>query len=92
MDISNADIEILKNRLIGENLIELLKKNNLSKWRVAKDCDLTYRTILNWTQEKTKPTNENAITVGKYFNLIGIDEVARQKEIDELKERIDRLE
>jgi len=92
MDVTNVDMKILKGRLIGANLIELLEKNKLSKWRLAKDCDLTYRTILNWVQEKTKPTNDNAITVGKYFNLIGVDEVARQKEIDELKERINKLE
>ena len=92
MNINSVDMEILKSRLIGGNLIELLKKKKLSKWRVAKDCDLTYRTILNWVQEKTKPTDENAIKVGKYFSLIGVDEVARQKEIDDIKEKIRRLE
>lgn len=92
MSISSADMRILKNRLVGTNLIELLIKHNLPKWRLAKDCDLTYRTILNWAQEKTKPTDDNAIVVGRYFKLIEVDEVARQKEIEELKEKIERLE
>lgn len=91
MDTKGVDLIILKNRLTGSNLINLLKRKKLTKWKIAKDCGLTYRTILNWAQEKTKPTIDNAIIVGRYLNLIEVDEVERQREIKELKERIDRL-
>jgi len=92
MDTKGADLILLKNRLTGDNLINLLQRKKLSKWKVAKDCGLTYRTILNWTQEKTKPSTDNAILVGRYLNLIEVDEVERRKEIEDLKEKIQRLE
>ena len=91
MNIDTADLIILKNRLTGDNLINLLQTKKLSKWRVAKDCGLSYRTILNWVQNKVKPSTDNAIVVGRYFNLIEVDEVERRKEIDELQKKIDRL-
>lgn len=92
MDIKGADLIILKSRLMGSNLKNLLQIKKLTKWKVAKDCGLTYRTILNWTQNKTKPSIDNAIIVGRYLNLIEVDEVKRQKEIEEIKDRIERLE
>lgn len=94
MDIDTAGLRILKNQLRGSNLKSLIKKKNLTKWAIARDCGLTYRTILNWEQEKSSPSDENAIVVGRYLGIIKpseADVLEIKKEQAELKKKIDRL-
>lgn len=94
MNIGTADLIILKNQLRGSNLKTLIKEKKVTKWAIARDCNLTYRTILNWEQEKSMPSDDNAIVVGRYLGVIKPDEaevLALKKEQTELKKKIDRL-
>ena len=94
MDIDSADLKILKSRLRGSNLKKLISEKGLSKYRVAKDCGITYRTLLNWQKEVVEPSDDNAIIVGRYLGLIKPTEVEKhelKKEIDELNAKLQRL-
>ena len=94
MDIGTADLIILKSQLRGSNLKNLIKEKKVTKWAIARDCNLTYRTILNWEQEKSFPSDENAIVVGRYLGIIKpseADVLELKKEQAELSKKIDRL-
>lgn len=95
MNIDTVDLRLLKARLCGSNLKKLLLSKNLSKWRTAKDCGLTYRTLLNWEQEKVDPSDDNAIVVGRYLGLIKPTEGEKlelRKELEELNKKLQRIE
>ena len=95
MDINGADLKILKNRLRGSNLKNLLSLKGISKYRIAKDCGITYRTLLNWQKSVVEPSDENTIIVGRYLGLIKPNEAERhelKKQIDELNMKLRRLE
>lgn len=94
MDIDTADLKILKSRLGGSNLKKLISEKGISKYRIAKDCGITYRTLLNWEQEKVEPSDDNAIVVGRYLGLIKPTEAEKltlKKEIDELNAKLQRI-
>ncbi len=95
MNLSSADKEILRNKLIGTNLKNLLKKKGLKKYTVAKDCGLTYQTLLNWEKGRFKPSDDAVIIVARYLGLIEMDEADKlelQKDIEDINARFKRLE
>lgn len=89
-----VDLALIKPRLMGPNFKRLLKELSLTKWRVSKDCNVTYRTLINWQGGMTTPSDELAKRVGKYLGLIKPDEL-EIKEIEEqiiaLQSRLDRV-
>ncbi len=94
MNDEHPSMILLKKQLTGSNLIKLIIHKKLSKYRVAVDCGLTWRTIHNWIQGKSTPSNENALIVGQYLGLIPPSELEKQelkKEIDKLSAKVDRL-
>jgi len=94
MNIGSKDLILLKSKITGDNLKDLLKQKGLSKWKTAKDCRITYRTLLNWQKGITDPSDEIALRVAEYLGLIKPDEVKKQelqKEVKELQKKIDRL-
>lgn len=89
-----VDLALIKPRLKGANLKRLLKSLSLTKWRVAKDCDITYRTLINWQTGKTTPSDELALRVARYLGLIKPqdDEIKDiRKQIESLQSKLDRL-
>ncbi len=95
MNLSSADTEILRNKLVGTNLKNLLKKKGLKKYTVAKGCGLTYQTLLNWEKGRFKPSDDAVIIVARYLGLIEMDEADKlelQKDIDEINKKFKRLE
>ncbi|MEE9390568.1 MAG: helix-turn-helix transcriptional regulator [Candidatus Aminicenantaceae bacterium] len=89
-----VDLALIKPRLMGPNFKRLLKSLSLTKWRVSKDCNITYRTLINWQAGKTTPSDELAIRVGKYLGIIGSKEqeiMEIKKQMKELQDRIERL-
>lgn len=85
---------ILKKQLVGLNFKNLLIAKGLKKYRIAKGCGITYRTLLNWQKDITTPSDDNAILVGRYLGLIKPEEAEKrqlEKEVDELKAKIKRL-
>jgi len=94
-NLNTNDLNLLKNQLRGQNLRNLLKRKGVTKYRLAKDCGITYRTIFNWQEGNVKPSDEYTIRVAKYLNLIKISEAEKlelKKEIEALQKRIQRLE
>jgi transcriptional regulator with XRE-family HTH domain len=81
----------LKFRLSGRNLISLLKEKGISKWRLAKDLDISYRTVQYWAKGKL-PSDENAEKVAAYL-AIKIKE-SKQSDYDfyQLAKRISAIE
>lgn len=87
-------LRLLKKRLTGSNLKNLRISKNLTKYGIARDCGVTYRTVLNWEQEKVEPSDENTIILARYLGLIKPSEADRhklKKEIDELNAKLQRL-
>jgi len=94
MDIASADLKLLKSRLTGSNFKNLLIAKGLKKYRIAKNCGITYRTLLNWQKNVVVPSDDNAIIVGRHLGLIEISEKEKyelKKEIDELNAKLQRL-
>ena len=63
--------ESLKFRLCGQNLISLIRKKKVTKYRLAKDLGVTYRTVQYWTDKKNpkKPSDENLKALAGYFGI-----------------------
>jgi len=94
MDIASADLKLLKSRLTGSNFKNLLIAKGLKKYRIAKNCGITYRTLLNWQKNVVVPSDDNAIIVGRHLGLIEVSEEEKyelKKEIDELNAKLQRL-
>lgn len=88
-----ADLTLVKAALTGSNLKKLLLKKNISMWRVHKDCDISYQTLINWKNGRP-PSDDLAERVGKYLGLIKPREaeiLALKKQQAELNKKIDRL-
>jgi len=89
----SIDLTLVKASLTGPNLKKLLLKKNLSMWRIHKDCNISYQTLINWKNGRP-PCDELAERVGKHLGLIKPREaevLALKKEQAELKKKIDRL-
>lgn len=87
-------LRLLKKRLTGSNLKNLRISKKLTKYAIARDCGVTYRTVLNWEQEKTEPSDENTIVLARYLGLIKPSEADKhelKKEIEELNAKLQRL-
>jgi len=94
LDINGADLKLLKSRLKGSNFKKLLISKGLKKYSIAKECGITYRTLLNWEKGIVEPSDDNAIIVGRLLGLIKPDEaeiLKIKKEIDKLNEKLNRL-
>lgn len=88
-----TDLTLIKASLTGSNLKKLLLKKNISMWRIHKDCDISYQTLINWKNGRS-PSDELAERVGKYLGLIKPAEaqiLELQKQQAELTKKIDRL-
>jgi len=78
-------------RLRGKSFRELLKSRGISRYRLALDTGISYRTLQYWEQGR-RPSEALALRVGEYLGLAGEVEVADlQKQIKDLSARIQRL-
>lgn len=92
-ETQGTDLTLVKASLKGPNLKKLLLKKGLTLWRIHKDCNISYQTLMNWQNNKP-PSDELAKRVGKYLGLIkpvesDILEIKEQQA--ELQKKIDRL-
>jgi len=67
--MNDKTLIISKFSLKGSSLKRLLKERGITKWRLAKDCDISYRTIQYWEKGKTVPSDENFKKVSEYLGL-----------------------
>jgi len=89
-----TDLGIIKGHLRGSNLTRLLLKKKTNKWRVAKGCNMAWRTLRMWERGTQEPSDKFALRVAKYLGLISpegyeIEEIKKQQR--ELDEKIARL-
>lgn len=88
-------LESIKNQLIGENFRRLLKDKDITKYKLCKELNISYRTIINWQNGSYFPSDENAIIVGQYLGLITAPEteiMAIRNLVHEINDRLKRLE
>jgi len=89
------DVSLIIPRLMGVNFTRLLKSLKTNKYRIARDCGLSWRTLRNWERGIAKPSKENAEIVGKHLGLISDEEnekIKLRKKIEELDKRLRKLE
>ena len=84
--MNKTELEILKNRLSGESLRELIAKSGVKKYRIARETGLTYRSLCYWEAGRT-PSDKAAMVLGVYFGLIPPD----QREIEDIKADLNRI-
>ena len=66
----HMDINIIKSRLMGVNFTRLLKQLKTSKYAVARDCGISWRTLRYWETGHQKPSDKLALRVAEYLGLI----------------------
>jgi len=89
-----TDLGIIKGNLKGTNLTRLLLKKKTNKWRVAKACNMAWRTLRMWERGIQEPSDKFALRVAKYLGLISpegheMEDIKKQQR--ELNEKIERL-
>lgn len=92
---TRLDNETLRNRVSGANLVNLLKKHKVSKYRLSKDLGVSYQAVMDWTKGRFRPTVSHAMRIGRYFGIIDPDKEAIEtlrKKIRDLTAEIDRIE
>ena len=53
----------------GQRLSELMKKNQMSAYRLAKELDVHQTTIANWREGKSEPTARHILNIAIIFNV-----------------------
>ena len=95
MSVGAIELTVLKSKLRGSNLKKIIADSGLTKYRIAKDCCISYQTLLNWLNGHQVPSDDNAITVGRYLGLIEATQAGKKKikkEIDALVKKFDALD
>lgn len=88
-----AELELLRNRFCGQNFKKLLAAKGITKYRISKDCGISYRSLCYW-QRGAKPNDANALLVARYLGLISPEKeelLMMKKEVAALQEKIDRI-
>jgi len=55
--------------LQGQNLRVTLKRAGITKWRLSKDCGISYRTIQYWEKGTSVPSKKFADKVAIYLGM-----------------------
>ena len=53
----------------GQSLSELMKKNQMSAYRLAKELDIHQTTIKNWREGKCEPMASHIVSIAIIFNV-----------------------
>ena len=94
MNHEPIDMEMVKNSLVGQSFRNLLKSKNVTKWAVARDCQISYRQLINWQNKSNRPSDESALKVGKYLGLIRPEQhevETLKRQIQEMSDKINRI-
>lgn len=65
--------------LFPQRLTELLKTNNISKRKLAKEIGVSAMSVSDWSNGKVQPTADNIYMVAVFFNesadyLLGLED------------------
>jgi len=76
---------------IEESIYKLRKKNNLSQGELASKMDGSRQSISKWETGQSVPDLKNIIKLSEIFNVT-VDEIVKDKNINESKEENNKLE
>jgi len=76
---------------IEESIYKLRKKNNLSQGELASKMDVSRQSISKWETGQSVPDLKNIIKLSEIFNVT-VDEIVKDKNINESKEENNKLE
>jgi len=94
MEVNIETLVFIKSQLSGANFKRLLIKKNITKYRIHKDCKVSYQMLCNWQSEKAFPSDELAVRVAVYLGLMKADDKTKhelKKDIEKLRRRIEHL-
>ncbi len=77
--------------MIGDKILELRKKNDLSQEKLAEKIDVTRQTISNWELGETSPDLKQASELAKVFNVT-LDELVGINREDILYDKVNSVE
>jgi len=77
--------------MIGDKILELRKKNDLSQEKLAEKIDVTRQTISNWELNTTVPDLKQASELAKVFN-VSLDELVGNNKEDILYDKVSKTE
>ena len=77
--------------MIGDKILELRKKNDLSQEKLAEKIDVTRQTISNWELGETSPDLKQASELAKVFNVT-LDELVGTNREDILYYKVNSVE
>lgn len=89
-----SDIELIKLRLMGPKFTRLLKSLKTSKYAIARDCGIAWRTLRYWEVGKQKPSDELAMRVAEHLGILEPKETAVKelvKRMHSLQKDVDRI-
>ena len=83
----------IKKWLSGPSFTQLMKREGTSKYRIAKNADISYQSLLNWEAGRNRPSNMSAELVGRYLGLISNDDIITELErkAADIKAKLERL-
>jgi len=85
------EIAALCRQLSGKSLKQLIAERRITRYRLAKDTGISYRTIQYW-EDGRMPSPALALKVGQYLGLTKEVDIAELRmQVDELSARIKRL-
>jgi len=77
--------------MIGDKILELRKRNDLSQEKLAEKIDVTRQTISNWELGETCPDLKQASELAKVFN-VSLDELVGNNKEDILYDKVSKTE
>lgn len=77
--------------MIGDKILELRKRNDLSQEKLAEKIDVTRQTISNWELNTTVPDLKQASELAKVFN-VSLDELVGNNKEDILYDKVSKTE
>lgn len=89
-----VDLELIRSALYGDNLKKLLLQRGVKKYRIMKDCHVSYSTLCEWQAGRRRPSGELALRVGRYLGLIkgnDLDILELRLQLSDIRGRLKRL-
>jgi len=83
----------IKKWLYGPAFSRLMEKEKTNKYRIAKNADISYQSLLNWESCRCKPNDRSALAVAGYLGLISDDDQVAEleRQAEDIKTRLKGL-
>ena len=83
----------IKKWLYGPSFTQLMEREGTNKYRIAKNADISYQSLLNWEAGRCRPNDRSALAVAAYLGLISEKDqiVELEKQAAEFMTRVDKM-